>query len=238
MGWADMLAKLGIQYDSQKALDLAEEVMKCIQKCAESASEQLNRLNKPNRNPNRGLTAIAPTGTRAMIADCSYGAEPYFSICHRKNVMDKVMYMTNPLFEQMLKDSGIYSEELMDKVAGQQSIQGIEEIPEDIRMRFRTAYDVSPEYHIKMQAAFQKHISNAISKSVNMRNDVTVQDVKDAYKLAYDLGCKGITVYRDGSRSIQVVDSGHEKCPECGGKVDRKEKCSSCVDCGWSKCNL
>jgi ribonucleoside-diphosphate reductase alpha chain len=158
---------------------------------------------------NATTTTIAPTGTISMILNTSSGIEPQFSLVFVKQVMDgdKLLYI-NPHFEKVIKDTGIYSKELMTRISELGSIQGIEEIPEEIRKIFVTSHDITPEWHIRMQAAFQKYTDNAVSKTINFTRDATTEDIKTAYEMAYQSGCKGVTVYRDGSRENQVLNVG------------------------------
>ncbi len=220
MGFADMLYQLGVPYNSQKALDLAEEVMGFIQKESHAASVQLAAergvfLNfdksvfkdkADHRYRNATTTTIAPTGTLSIIAGCSSGIEPLFALSFVRRVMDNdELLEVNPYFEAVAKARGFYSRDLMDEIARHGSIAGMAAIPEDVRRVFVTAHDVSPEWHVRMQAAFQKHTDNAVSKTVNLPRDSTVEDVMKVYNLAYELGCKGITIYRDGSKENQVL---------------------------------
>lgn len=158
---------------------------------------------------NATLTTIAPTGTISMIAETSSGIEPQFSLAYVKTVLDgeKLIYV-NKWFEHALKERGLYSKELLEQVSEHGSVQNIEAIPADLKAIFQTAHDISPEWHIRMQAAFQKYTDNAVSKTINFPHDATVQDIRTAYELAYQLGCKGVTVYRDGSRENQVLSVG------------------------------
>ena len=158
---------------------------------------------------NATLTTIAPTGTISMIAETSSGIEPQFSLAYVKTVLDgeKLIYV-NKWFEHALKERGLYSKELLEQVSELGSVQNIEAIPEDLKAIFQTAHDISPEWHIRMQAAFQKYTDNAVSKTINFPHDATVQDIRTAYELAYQLSCKGVTVYRDGSRENQVLSVG------------------------------
>lgn len=222
MGFADMLIKLGIPYNSDKALELAEDVMGFILKEARKASAEIavKRGTFPNykdsiyATPNNGLnlrnatiTTIAPTGTLSIIANCSSGVEPLFAISYIRNVLDDdELIEVHPLFEEVAKKKGFYSKELMKKIAEKGTVQGMSEIPEDVQKLFVTAHDISPEYHIRMQAAFQKYTDNAVSKTVNLRHESTTEDVKKVYHLAYELGCKGVTIYRDASRDKQVLN--------------------------------
>ncbi|MDD5062083.1 MAG: vitamin B12-dependent ribonucleotide reductase [Candidatus Marinimicrobia bacterium] len=224
MGFADILFKLKIPYDSDEALQLADELMKFVYTRTKDASAGLgnNRGTFPAWNDsiffpdgpkyrNSACITIAPTGTISMIADCSSGIEPVFSLAFTKKVMDgtELLYV-NPHFEQACREAGIYSEELMHRVITQGSIQNIDEIPAEIKRVFITAHDISPEWHVRMQAAFQKWVDAAVSKTCNFPKSATVQDVLDAYWLAYEAGCKGITIYRDGSRDEQVLYVGNQ----------------------------
>lgn len=221
MGWADMLFQLKMPYNSPEAILLAEKLMNFIETKSHQASEEiaLHRGAFPNfkesiykdGNPirNATTTTIAPTGTIGIIANASGGVEPIFALVYKRaNCLDKAeMFIVNPYFEEALKDANIYSDKLMEKVAKEGTIKHIKEIPEKIRRVFVTAHDISPEDHIRMQAAFQKYTDNAVSKTVNFAHDATKEDVSKAYMLSYKLGCKGVTVYRDGSREDQVLVS-------------------------------
>lgn len=221
MGWADLLIQLGIPYNSPEAIQLAEEVMGFINQQSKKASQQLadERGAFPNiegsiyPDPirNATTTTIAPTGSISIIANCSSGIEPLFAISYQRHVVDSTLIEVHPLFARIAKERGFYSQELIEKIAQQASIQEMTEIPEDVRKIFVTAHDVSPEWHIKTQAAFQKHVDNAVSKTVNLAHQATLDDVAQVYKLAYQLGCKGVTIYRDGSRSVQVLETKKEQ---------------------------
>ncbi len=222
MGFADMLVQLGISYNSDEAVEAAEQVMQFIQTEGRAMSEELAKERGvfPNwkdsiykeegqRVRNATVTTIAPTGSISMIADASSGVEPLFAVSFIKNVMDKdELVMTNPIFLQIAKKEGFYSEELMKKIAQKGTLHGVKEIPEEIRRVFVVAHDVSPIWHIKIQAAFQKYTDNAVSKTVNFPHSATQKDVAEVYELAYKLGCKGVTIYRDGSREEQVLNIG------------------------------
>ncbi len=224
MGWADMLIQLGIPYHSDAAIRLAEEVMGFIQREARNVSAALaeERGVFPNyagsvydgkiRLRNATATTIAPTGTLSILAACSSGIEPLFAISFVRNVMEGTKLLeVNPYFEKVAKERGFWSRELMEKIADKGSLHDFAEIPEDIKAVFVTAHDITPMEHIAMQAAFQKHVDNAVSKTVNFPHDASPKDVEDVYMFAYTLGCKGVTVYRDGSREEQVLSTGKTK---------------------------
>jgi ribonucleoside-diphosphate reductase alpha chain len=219
MGFADMLFQLKIPYNSDEALETAETVMRFIQEKAHEASQNLSEERGvfPNweqsiykkrdlKLRNATCTTIAPTGTLSIIAGCSSGIEPLFALSFIRNVMDNDKLLeVNPHFEEVANDQRFYSRELMDEIAKRGSIKKIKQIPKDVRKVFVTAHDVSPDWHIRMQAAFQKYTDNAVSKTVNLPRDATVEDVMKVYNLANELGCKGVTIYRDGSKENQVL---------------------------------
>ncbi len=221
MGFADLLFLLSIPYNSPEGLTCAESVMEFIQKTSHEASRELaeSRGVFPNharsvfkdlpeqRYRNATTTTIAPTGTLSIIAGCSSGIEPLFALSFVRRVMDNDQLLeVNPHFEAMARDRGFFSPELMDRIAHCGTVADIEEIPEDVRRVFVTARDISPEWHVRIQAAFQKHTDNAVSKTVNLPHQSTVEDVRQIFDLAFTLGCKGATIYRDGSREQQVLD--------------------------------
>jgi len=226
MGFADMLIKLGIPYNSKKALNLAEKVMSFIQDESKKASQKLaeERGVFPNfkkslwdkkgiRLRNATTTTIAPTGSISMIADCSSGIEPLFSLVYYKEVLggEKLLY-TNSEFEKIARERGFYSEKLIKQIAENNgSCQEIPDVPDEVKKLFTTALDISYRDHIKMQAVFQRYTDNAVSKTINLPNQATKNEIKDAFILAYKLGCKGITVYRDKSREEQVIRAVEEK---------------------------
>lgn len=221
MGFADVLYRLGIPYDSEEGIAVAKELMSFIDKRAKETSMKLaetrgtfpmfeeSTLSTPIRNAT--VTTIAPTGTISIICEASSGVEPLFALAYIRNVMDNdLLTEVNPYFEEVAKERGFYSDELMQKIAKRGTLHGLKEVPADIRKIFVTAHDISPEYHIRMQAAFQEHTDNAVSKTVNFKNSATERDVADVYNLAFDLGCKGVTIYRDGSRENQVLNIGEK----------------------------
>jgi ribonucleoside-diphosphate reductase alpha chain len=233
MGFADMLLMLGIPYNSEEAVKKAEEVMGFLQSESRKASHELamKRGAFPNfegsiydrpgapKFRNATTTTIAPTGTISIIAGASSGIEPLFAISYVRNVMDNTeLPEVNPLFEQIAKEEGFYSEALMREIARHGSVYGIAGVPERWRNVFVTAHDVSPEWHIRIQAAFQKYTDNAVSKTVNFSNDATIEDVEKVYRLAHKLGCKGVTIYRDGSKDTQVLYAGDSKSKAARGE--------------------
>jgi ribonucleoside-diphosphate reductase alpha chain len=274
MGFAELLIKLGIRYDSEEALKTGEKIMKLISEAGREKSEELGKSRgsfpnfKGSKWDEKGLkhmrnatvTTIAPTGTISIIADCSSGIEPLFAIAFvRKNVLSgDELVDVNKLFEKYARDKGFFSEELMHEISKTGSVEEIEGVPKAVKELFKTAHDIDYEWHIKMQAAFQKYTDNAVSKTINMRNDAGIKDVDNAYMLAYKLRCKGVTIYRDMSKTMQVIHIGEEKrkkiklvkaeeekrelsesdetCPVCKSKLYSAEGCFTCLSCGYSKC--
>jgi len=224
MGFADMLLRLGIPYDSDEAIGLGRDIMKFINEEGHKASVTLaeERGSFPNfedstlagKNKhirNATVTTIAPTGTISIISGVSSGIEPIFAVAYVRNVMDKdILPEVNPIFEEAAKDRGFYTSDLMKEIASKGTLKDLKMVPEDVRRLFVTALDISPQWHIRMQAAFQEHTDNAVSKTVNFPTDATPKDVEDVYLMAYNLGCKGVTVYRYGSREDQVLSVGEE----------------------------
>lgn len=292
MGWADLLILLGVPYDSEDAIKLGEDLMSFFSHEALEASVDLAKQRGPfprwfqesiykenanvqprplrsqaprSREPRRNatVTTVAPTGTISLIANCSSGIEPIYSIVYKRlSFESERMTFVHPLFEQYASDKGFYSEELMNKVAKRGSLQELDEVPAEARRAFVTAREIAPEWHVRMQAAFQKHIDAAVSKTINFPAGATVDEVKRAYLLAHELGCKGITVYRDGSREKQVLSTemedmtepltlasaGHAEmerpenqllakniCPDCGETLRQNGGCLYCT-CGYSVC--
>jgi ribonucleoside-diphosphate reductase alpha chain len=220
MGFSDLLFQLSVPYDSEEGLAVAESVMQFVQKESHRASKQLaeergafanldksifkNRKGCAYRNAT--TTTIAPTGTLSIISGCSSGVEPLFALSFVRKVMDNdELVEVNPYFEKTAREKGFYSEDLMDSITKVGSIHNMEEIPEDVRRVFVTAHDVSPDWHVRMQSAFQKYTDNAVSKTVNLPKEATEADVKRVYDLAFELKCKGVTTYRDGSKENQVL---------------------------------
>ena len=223
MGWSDLLMQLGIRYDSEEALSLSEEVMQRIQEESYRASVELaekrgtfpawqgsvySQPGNLRRMRNSAPVTIAPTGTISIIAGASSGIEPVFALSYVRNVMDNTrMVEGNPYFEAVAKSENFYSEELMEQLAEKGSLAELD-VPEWVKNVFRTSHDISPYWHVRMQAGFQSHTDNSVSKTINFPSSASVEDVRDAYMLAYDTACKGITVYRDGSRADQVLSTG------------------------------
>lgn len=234
-GWADMLVELGIPYDSDKALKLAEKVMKFINEKGHETSQELARergpfpmikdsiyAGRPIRNST--VTTIAPTGSIGILANTSGGIEPLFAIAYRHIVKSENRSLTfvNPLFEKTAREGGFYSQGMMDKVVSHGTVREIEEIPEGVRKVFGTAHEITPEWHVRMQAAFQKFTDNGVSKTINLPNEATVDDVKKAYMLAWETGCRGITVFRDGCKSEQVLNLGTKTSDQVQVQVQDK----------------
>jgi len=242
MGFADMLIKLGIPYNSEEALQLAENLMKFIEEEAHKKSVEIGeeRGSFPNFEKsiwkdkysamrNATVTTIAPTGSISIIAGCSSGIEPIFAISFIRNVLGGTrLFETNPLFEIMAKERGFYSAELLEGIAKTGSAQKIEAIPEDVKKIFVTALDIQPEWHVRMQAAFQKYTDNAVSKTVNLPNEAMVEDVRKVYELAWKLKCKGVTVFRYGSKPEQVLYIGEIKTKETKFVVAESEYAGGC----------
>lgn len=228
MGWADALLMMKIPYNTDEAVELGERVMSFITEKGREASRELAETrgafplfkestlpqDKPQRNGT--ITTIAPTGTLSIIGGCSSGVEPVFAYVFIRNIMDGTeLFEVNPVLREELEKRGLYSEALMRRIAEEGAVSHIKELPEDIRRVFVSTHDISPEYHVRMQAAFQRATDNAVSKTVNFSNDATREDVAEVYTLAFSLGCKGVTIYRDGSRDEQVLNI---------GKVNRGEE--------------
>jgi ribonucleoside-diphosphate reductase alpha chain len=228
MGFAEMLILLEVPYDSEEALSIAEKVMGYVDSEAKKKSEELGleRGSFPNFKKsiwngkyktmrNATVTTIAPTGSISIIADCSSGIEPLFAVSYMRNVLGGVSLLeSNKFFEEFARKEGFYSEELMLKVAKKGSVRDIEEVPEKIKRLFSIAQEIAPERHVRMQAAFQKHTDNAVSKTINLPASATPKEIEDAYMLAYRLKCKGITVYRYASKGEQVLYLGSSSSPE------------------------
>ncbi|MBI3931285.1 MAG: vitamin B12-dependent ribonucleotide reductase [Chloroflexi bacterium] len=237
MGFADMLIQLGIPYNSDKALKLAEKVMADISREATEASRELAEArgvfpafegstysDENIRVRNATSTTIAPTGTLSIIAACSSGIEPLFALSYIHNILDGAqMVEINPYFEEVARREGFYSEELMQRLATGAKLHDVAGVPDKIKRLFVTAHEISPEWHVKMQAAFQKSTHNAVSKTVNFPQEATREDIARVYMLAHELGLKGITIYRDRSREMQPLSTSPvEKKAEETGITPRK----------------
>ncbi len=237
MGFSDTLIRLGIPYDSKEALQLATDIMQFINEEATKASVELGkergvfpafkgRIYDISGSPkvrNASRTTIAPTGTLSMIAGCSSGIEPLFALSYTKNILDGARLVeVNPYFEEAAQSGGFYSEELMQKLADGTHLSDINDVPDKMKRLFVTAHEITPEWHVRMQAAFQKSTDNAVSKTVNFPQEATREDVSKVYMLAYEEGLKGITIYRDRSRDAQVLTTGKKERTEEGKLTPRK----------------
>lgn len=260
VGWADALIMLEIPYDSKKAYDLAEKVTKVMYDSAFKASCKLAKekgpfplvsdsiwANKVNKPRNVALLTFPPSSGNAVICETSFGIEPHFAVAYEQNVLDGMRLQTVvPSFVEKLKKRGIYSDELIQKViVNHGSVQGIQEIPSDLKKTFKVAHDIHWRDHIKMQSAFQKYTDNAITKTINMSATATPNDIKEAYILAWKLGCKGLTVYRDRTKKNQVFEFGGKPaitdvrmCPNCDIPLIRDKRCYKCERCGFSTCEI
>jgi ribonucleoside-diphosphate reductase alpha chain len=259
MGWADALAALGIAYDSARARSLAGRVAAFLERESLAASAVLaerrgafpafsgSRWEDAGYGAlrNATTTTIAPTGSISIIAGCSSGIEPLYALAYRRNVLDGAeLPEIHPGFQRIAAERGFFSEALFAEVALAGGVRGRVDVPEDVQQVFPTAHEIDIAAHVGMQAAFQRHVHAAVSKTINLRRDALAVDVKAAYQLAYKLGCKGITVYRDGSREDQVLVTGARGvklaaapgCPECGSALVIQSGCRLCRHCGWSVC--
>ena len=225
MGFADMLIQLGVPYNSEEALKLAEDVMGVINDKAHKTSAELGKergvfpafagsiYDRPGapRMRNASCTTIAPTGTLSIIANCSGGVEPVFALSFTRNILDGAKFIeVNPYFEDAARSGGFYSEELMRKLADGSHLADIEGVPDGVKRVFVTAHDIEVKWHVRLQSAFQRHTDNAVSKTVNFPREATADDVHNVYMMAYDQNLKGITIYRDGSREGQVLTTGKD----------------------------
>ena len=245
MGFAEMLIMLRVKYDSEEALLVARKLMKFIQETSHKASQKLaeSRGSFPNFKKsiwytqgykamrNATTTTIAPTGTISIIAGCSSGIEPLFAVSFVRDIMEGTKLLeVNKIFEELAIESGFFSSDLIFKIAETGSVQGSNEVPSNVKNVFRTALDISPEWHVRIQAEFQKYVDNAVSKTVNLPQNASLEDVRHSYLLAWQLKCKGITVYRYGSKSQQVLTIGSlEKQHEDKHVVADSEYSGGCV---------
>jgi ribonucleoside-diphosphate reductase alpha chain len=238
MGWANLLFKMQIPYNSTEGIELAEKVMGFVNEIAHKSSKELAEIRgsfpnieysiyKGEKMRNATCTTIAPTGTISMIAGTSSGIEPVFAVAYTKNVLDgENLVEVNPIFEEYVRENfdKETAEKIISRVAEEGSVQNIKELPEHIRKVFVTALEIEPEWHIRMQAAFQKHCDNAVSKTVNFPQSATKKDVEEVYLLAYQLGCKGVTVYRSGSRQGDVYKKGSKVTKDGNTTIETDEK--------------
>ncbi|MEA3355299.1 MAG: adenosylcobalamin-dependent ribonucleoside-diphosphate reductase [Patescibacteria group bacterium] len=279
MGFADMLVKLKVAYDSSEGRKIGGKISKYLQNIARDESRKLGEERgsfpafkgslwekkgfKVMRNST--VNTVAPTGTISIIANCSSGIEPMFALSYiRKNILDvgkTELVEVNDLFEKTARQNKFYSKNLMKQISETGGIDGLAGVPKNIKGIFKVSHEINFVSHIKMQAVWQKYIDAAVSKTINMPNSATPDDVREAYVLAYELDCKGVTVYRDGSKSRQVLNSGtssligkpltddkrkwvgnghiqEDICPECGGELTFKEGCATCLFCGYSRCSV
>ncbi len=245
MGFADLLVRMGLPYGSSASLRLADKLMAFIRERAERTSRTIaeSRGSFPSidasiiKGPRRNATllSIAPTGTISLIAGCSSGIEPYYAVSYSRRALEgQRLYEVLPLFKEAARKGGFLSPELLEKIAGTRSIQGLKDVPSDVRQVFLTAHDIPPGDQIDMQAAFQRHVDNAVSKTINLSASATWADVRHIFIHAHRRGCKGITVYREGSRPDQVLTSTRNRrcCPVCGRFVHSEEGAMQCDTCG------
>jgi ribonucleoside-diphosphate reductase alpha chain len=259
VGWAETLSRLGIAYDDEEAFKLAEKITKTMYESAFNASCKLAKekgafplarksiwANKKRKPRNVALLTFPPSSSNAVICETSFGIEPYFALAYEQNVLDGTRLKTVvPVFVNELKKRGIYSEGLIRRIIDNHgSVQGIKEVPKDIQKVYKVAHDIHWRDHIKMQSAFQKWTDNAITKTINMSASATPGDIEDAFIMAWKLGCKGLTVYRDKAKKDQVFEFGGDrkkserKCPACLIKLKKDGKCFKCTKCGFSTCEL
>ena len=254
MGWADLLVRLGVPYDDPAALALADQLMRFFQREAHLASEALaaergpfpgwasSALARSGAAPRRNatVTTIAPTGTLSVIAGCSSGIEPLFAVAYVRHALGDVnLEEENPDLVKRLVAVG--AEAALPRILANGRARGVPGVPEPIQRLFPTAHDVAPEVHVRMQGAFQRHVDNGVSKTINLPREASAGAVRQALLLAFELGCKGITVYRDGTREGQVLTRGlpaaaAAACPQCGGRLVRSGGCETCRACGFATC--
>jgi ribonucleoside-diphosphate reductase alpha chain len=260
MGFADLLVELRIPYASGPAMALAEELMSFIQQQAKLASSELARKRGPFPNfphsrlataprapfRNACVTSIAPTGTISLLANCSSGIEPFFALSYRREVIGATKTIdVHPALLEMLRSEASDSEPLLRQTRSSGRLDGTS-VPPELRNLFATAHEIAPEWHIKMQAAFQKYIDTSVSKTINLPNRARPEAVAEAYQLAFETGCKGVTVFRDGCKAQQVLRAGleadpgldAEHCPECGNPLVMQGGCRNCPSCGYSICTI
>lgn len=264
MGLADLLIELGIPYDDPRATEVADEVATALEESSLETSAELatsrgafagfdrsrwaqGLLGSGNRRPlrNATTTTVAPTGTISIIAGCSSGIEPIFAVGYTRRVLDGAQLTEfHPAFRKRAEAAGIMDEALGEQIAMSGSVRAVASVPEELAALFGCAHDIDYKVHIEMQAIFQHRVHAAVSKTINLPNDASAETVRAAYQLAYDRGCKGVTVYRDGSRAAQVLSFGEARrphstaapCPDCEGPMIAASGCSVCPACGYSVC--
>jgi ribonucleoside-diphosphate reductase alpha chain len=263
MGFAHLLYRLGIAYDSAKAVKLAEGLARFISREAAKESERLGKIRgnfpnydlsvfaaraKPRRNC--ALTTVAPTGTISLFSDCSSGIEPVFSLlslrktffeANKDNRASRELSLVDPVFLDYLNSNlkpASLKKKVLEQVAREGTVRQVKAIPLSLRRVWVTANEIDWVWHVRIQAAWQKYFDNSVSKTINLPAQATVEAVKKAYLLAWKLGCKGITVYRDSSQADQVLVAAREICPECGESLEIKEGCAVCLNCGWGRCEI
>jgi len=247
MGFADALVRMGVRYGSFESLRIARGLISYIRRRADETSRRIGeeRGDFPNielsvhKSPRRNATvlSIAPTGTISMIASCSSGIEPLYALSYVKHVMDGAhLREIHPYFLELARKRGFDDERLQDILAASRSIKDLSSVPQDMRDVFVTAFDVTPEEHVRMQAVFQENVDNAVSKTINLPPDSTWEDIRSVYLLAHHLGCKGITVFREDSRPAQVLTAGttYGSCPDCGSSLRLEEDALVCPACGYA----
>jgi ribonucleoside-diphosphate reductase alpha chain len=256
MGFADLLVSLGIPYASTGALVAAEEIMRFIQEQARLASAKLaksksrgpfpnftsSRLDAEGRAPQRNacVTSIAPTGTISLLAGCSSGIEPFFALSYRRQVIGATNTVdVNPELVRMLRSQMPDAEAILKHVRLTGRLDD-PAVPQPLRQLFLTAHEIAPEWHVRIQAAFQRHIDTSVSKTINLANSAKPSAIAAAFHLAWETRCKGITVFRDGCKHDQVLRAGvdAEHCPECGELLVAQAGCQSCGACGYSICTI
>ncbi len=250
MGFADLLVNLGIPYASHPALALASELMAFIQREASASSAKLARQRGPfpafsrsrltEARRNACVTSIAPTGTLSLLADCSSGIEPFFALSYRREVIGSTRAIdVHPALAAMLATEVPDPEPLLNRVRATGRLD-LPTAPPVLRELFATAHEIAPEWHVKMQAAFQQYTETAVSKTINVLNSARPGDVANAYRLAFESGCKGVTIFRDGCKTRQVLRAGMdaEHCPECGEPLLMQGGCRNCASCGYSVCTI
>ena len=250
MGFADLLIAARLPYASEGALGLARRVAQFISREADEASAALGEERGPFPNWSRSVyadgpryrnatrTCVAPTGTIAIIAGASSGIEPLFSLAHVRRMGDGTLLPeVSEAFRAEAEADGFASADLFDDLTHGVLLSDCDEVPEEVRARFATAHEIEADWHVRMQAAFQQHTDLAVSKTVNLPHEATPADILAAYTLAHRLGCKGVTVYRDGSRAFQVLaHAPSEACPDCAQPLETLEGCATCPACGYAKC--